>query len=66
MINFLAKKFRINLKESFLIGDSATDEEAARKANCSFIFASLEHLGPSGVARALVKAKTRICRFDNH
>lgn len=66
MLRFLAEKFRLDLKNSFLIGDSTNDELAARNAGCNFIMASLENRGPTVVAQALSIARTRIVEFDNN
>ena len=38
MILSLAKKYKIDLTKSFMIGDRATDIEAGNKANCRTIF----------------------------
>jgi mannose-1-phosphate guanylyltransferase/phosphomannomutase len=66
MINYLSKKFRLNLYESFFLGDSETDREAARQSSCNFIFASLDQQGPTSVANKIKEARERICRFDNN
>ena len=40
MIENLKKKWDINLKRSFFIGDKNTDELAARKSNLKFYYAT--------------------------
>lgn len=66
MINYLAETFRINLFESFFLGDTEIDEKTAKLSNCNYIFASRDQFGATSVANAIREARVRICRFDNN
>lgn len=52
MFKFIAKKFKFNLKKSFLIGDSARDILAAQKAGIKDILVKTGHAGKGGIYSA--------------